>query len=112
MLAAMSTTQTATTACRGCTQGMPFSQSSMPAMYTMHMAAASMLILGTGAVASVSLFVVVLLVVALLLVSLVVVISLLLLTCLTGPISLQGLVGQTKNMVRLATITTRTTQGD
>ncbi len=112
MSAAMSTTQTATTACRSCAQGMPFSQSSMPAVYTMHMAAASMLILGTGAVASVSLFVVVLLVVTLLLVSLVVVISLLLLTCLTRPISLQGLVGQTKNMVRLATLTTRITQGD
>ncbi|GAC1460525.1 MAG: hypothetical protein PVSMB2_20940 [Ktedonobacteraceae bacterium] len=104
MSAAMSTTQTATTACRSCAQGMPFSQSSMPAMYTMHMAAASMLILGTGAVASVSLFVVVLLVVAFLLVSLVV-ISLLLLICLTGTISLQGLVGQTQNMVRLATLT-------
>lgn len=109
MFAAMSTTQTATTACRSCTQSMPFSSSSMPAMYTMHMAAASMLILGTGAVASVSLFVVVLLVVTLLLGSLVVVISLLLLTCLTRPISLQGLVGQTQNMVRLAT---SMTQGD
>ncbi len=110
MFATMSTTQTATTACRSCAQGVPFSSSSsMPAMYTMHMAAASLLILGTGAVASVSLFVVVLLVVTLLLGSLVVVISLLLLTCLTRPISLQGLVGQTKNMVRLAT---RMTQGD
>ena len=112
MLAVMGTTQPATTACRSCTQAMPFSQFSMPAMYTMHMAAASMLILGTGAVASVSLFVVVLLVVALLLGSLVVVISLLLLTCLTGPISLEGLVGQTQNLVGLATLTTRRTQGD
>ncbi len=103
MSAGMSTTQTATIACRSCAQSMPFSQFSMPAMYTMYMAAASLLILGTGAVASVSLFVVVLLVVALLLVSLVVVISLLL-TCLTRPISLQGLVGQTKNLVRLATL--------
>ena len=111
MLVAMSTAQPATTACRGCAQTMPFEQSSIPAMYTTHMAAASMLILGTGAVASVSLFVVVLLVVALLLVSLVVVISLLL-TCLTGPISLEGLVGQTKNLVGLATLTTRRTQGD
>ncbi|GAC1398250.1 MAG: hypothetical protein NVS4B12_00350 [Ktedonobacteraceae bacterium] len=108
MSATLSTTQTAMTADQGCAQCMSFSPSSMPAMYTMHMAAASMLIIGTGAVASVSLFVVVLLVVAILLVSLVVVISLLL-TCLTGPISLQGLVGQTQNMVRLAT---RMTQGD
>ena len=107
MFAAMSTTHPATTACRSCTQRMPFSASSMPAMYTMHMTAANMLILGTGAVASVSLFVVVLLVVAHLLVSLVVVISLLLLTCLTRPISLQGLVGQTQNMVRLATSMTQ-----
>jgi len=111
MSAAMSTTQTAPTACRSWAQGMPFSQFSMPAMYTMHMAAASMLIIGTGAVASVSLFVVVLLVVAFLLVSLVVVISLLLLICLTRSISLQGLVGQTKNMVRLAIYTTCATQG-
>ncbi len=111
MSTAMSTTQTAMTACQGCAQAMSFEQSSMPAMYTMHMAAASMLILGTGAIASVSLFVVVLLVVALLLVSLVVVISLLL-TCLTRPISLEGLVGQTKNLVGLATLTTRRTQGD
>lgn len=101
MSATMSTTQTAMTAGQGCAQCMSFSPSSMPAMYTMHMAAASMLIIGTGAVASVSLFVVV----ALLLVSLVVVISLLL-TCLTGPISLQGLVGQTQSAVRLATCMT------
>ncbi len=102
MSATMSTTQTATAACRSCAQSMPFSQSSMPTMDKMYMAAASMLIIGTGAIASVSLFVVVLLIVALLLASLVVVISLLL-TCLTRPISLQGLVGQTKKMVRLAT---------
>ncbi len=111
MLMAMSTTGTATTACRSCAQSMPFKQFSMPTMYTMHMAAASILILGTGAVASVSLFVVVFLVVALLLVSLVVVISLLL-TCLTGPISLEGLVGQTQKLVGLATLTTRRAQGD
>ncbi|GAC1393333.1 MAG: hypothetical protein NVS4B11_02170 [Ktedonobacteraceae bacterium] len=105
MSAAMSTTQTAMTACRSCAQGMPFSQFSMPAMYTMHMAAASMLIIGTGAVASVSLFVVVLLV------SLVVVISLLL-TCLTRLISLESLVGQTEEMVGLATYITCVKQGD
>ena len=103
MLAIMSTTQTAMPACRSCAQSMPFSPSSMPAMDKMYMATAStLLIIGTDALASVSLFVVVLFVVTLLLVSLVVVISLLL-TCLTGPISLQGLVGQTQKMVRLAT---------
>lgn len=67
------------------------------------MMAASTLIIGTGAIASVSLFGVVLLVVTLLLV---VVISLLL-TRLTGPISLEGLVGQTKEMAGLATHMTR-----
>ncbi len=112
MSVAMSTTQTAMTACQRCAQSMPFSASSMPAMCTMYMAAASMLIIGTGALASVSLFVVVLLVAALLLVSLVVVISLLLLTCLTRSISLEGLVRQTMDMVGLTIDTTRMTQGD
>jgi hypothetical protein len=113
MSIAMSTTQTAMTACQCCTQRMPFSASSMPAMCTMYMAAAaSMLIIGTGALASVSLFVVVLLVAALLLVSLVVVISLLLLTCLTRPISLEDLVRQTMDMVGLTIDTTRMTRGD
>ena len=107
MVATLSTTQTATTACRSCALRMPFSSSFMPAMDKMYMVVVSMLlILGTGALASVSLFVVVLLVVALLLVSLVVVLSLLL-TCLTGPISLSGLVGQTQNTVRLATCKTQ-----
>ncbi len=104
MFATMSTTQTGVAVCQNCTQSMPFSPSFMPAMDKMYMAAvvSMLLIIGTGAVASVSLFVVVLFVVALLLVSLVVV-----LTCLTGPISLQGLVGQTQNMVRLATCMTQ-----
>ena len=101
MFATMSTNQTATDACQSCAQSLPFSHSSMPVVDKMYMAAASMLLLGTGAIASVSLFVVVLLVVALLLVSLMVVS--LLLTCLTGPISLLGLVGQTQKQVRLAT---------
>ncbi len=102
MFATMSTNQTATDACQSCAQSLPFSHSSMPVVDKMYMVAASMLLLGTGAIASVSLFVVVLLVVALLLVSLMVVMSLLL-TCLTGPISLLGLVGQTQKRVRLAT---------
>ena len=107
MSAAMSTTQTAMPACPSYAQSMPFSSSFMSAMDKMYMSAASMLlIIGTGAMASVSLFVVVLFVVSLLLVSLVVVLSLLL-TCLTGPISLSGLVGQTQNMVRLATSVTQ-----
>ena len=100
MSAAMSTTQTAMSACPSRSQRMPFFS-----MYTMHMMAASTLIIGTGALASVSLFGVVLLVVTLLLVSLVVIS--LLLTCLTRPISLEGLVGQTKEMVGLATHMTR-----
>ncbi len=103
MSATMSTTQKAMDACQRCTQFMPFSCSEKSAMYTMHMMAASTLIIGTGAIASVSLFGVVLLVVTLLLV---VVISLLL-TRLTGPISLEGLVGQTKEMAGLATHMTR-----
>ncbi len=101
MLAAMSTTQTAMNACPCRSQRMPSF-----GMYTMHMMAAStLIIIGTGALASVSLFGVVLLVVTLLLVSLVVIS--LLLTCLTRPISLEGLVGQTKEMVGLATYMTR-----
>lgn len=104
MSAAMSITQTAMNASPCRTQRMPSSRKS--AMYTMHMMAASTLIIGTGALASVSLFGVVLFVVSLLLVSLVVVISLLL-TCLTRPISLEGLVGQTKEMAGLATHMTR-----
>ncbi len=111
MASSMSTAQTAMAARSACAQNMSFSQFSMPAMCTMYMAAASTLIIGTGAVASVSLFVIALLVVSLLLVSLVVVISILLLTCLTRPISLEGLVGQTQETVGLATFT-RTTRGD
>ena len=103
-VAAMSIRQAAMDASQCRTQRMPSSCQS--AMYTMHMMAASTLIIGTGALASVSLFVVVLLVVSLLLVGLVVVISLLL-TCLTGPNSLEGLVGQTKVMAGLATHMTR-----
>ena len=106
MAAAMSRTQTAMDACPCRSQRMPSSRSDQSAMYTMHMMAASTLIIGTGALASVSLFGVVLLVVYLLLVGLVVVISLLL-TCLTGPISLEGLVGQTQETARLATHMTR-----
>ncbi len=105
MSATMSTTHKAMDACQRCAQRMPFSCSEKSAMYTMYMMAASTLIIGTGAIASVSLFGVVLLV-ALLLVSLVVVISLLL-TRLTGPISLEGLVGQTKETAGLATHMTR-----
>jgi len=111
MLASTSTTQRAMAASQRCAQSMPFSQNSMPAMCTMYMAAASTFIIGTGALASVSLFVVVPFVVSLLLVSLVVVISILLLTCLTRPISLAGLVGQTQETVWLATCT-RTTRED
>jgi len=103
MSATMSTTHKAMDACQRCAQRMPFSCSEKSAMYTMYMMAASTLIIGTGAIASVSLFGVVLLVVTLLLV---VVISLLL-TRLTGPISLEGLVGQTKETAGLATHMTR-----
>lgn len=111
MLATLSTTQKAMTACQSGAQPMPFSQPSIAAMCTMYMAAASILIIETGALASVSFFVVVLLVVALLLVSLVVLISLLL-TGLTGLIRLESLVGLTNGMTELATSTTRTTRGD
>lgn len=82
MLASSSTqNQSAMFAGKGRTHRMP---SSMPAMCMASAAAASTIIIGTGVIAPVSLFVVVLLVTVLLLVSLVVLISL---SGLTGLIS-------------------------
>jgi hypothetical protein len=86
---------------------MPFSAHAMPAMCMSISAstAASNITSGTGVLASVSLFILVLLTAAPLLVNLVVLISLLL-TCLTGLVELERLVGLTKKLA------TRTVQGD
>ena len=86
---------------------MPFFMST-PAMCMCMAATASMLFLGTGVFTSVSLFVVVFLVSTLLLVSLVVIISLTL-SCLTGLVEIESLVGLT---VGLATGVICTVQGD
>lgn len=77
---------------------------SMPAMGMAMSTAASILIIGTGVITSVSLFVWVLLLVTLL-VSLVVLISLIL-TGLTGLVGLESLVGQ------IGELATNTAQGD
>lgn len=104
MMATSTTTQTAMTAATCRSERMSFSHSSMPAMCMGMTAAASIIIIGTGVLTSVSLFLVVLLV-ASLLVTLVVLISLLL-TGLTGLAGLESLVGLTKELA------TRTAQGD
>ena len=107
MSAMFSTTQTAPFAAQGSAKRMPFFMS-MPAMCMCMATTASMLLSGTGVITSVSLFVVVFLVSTLLLVSLVVVISLTL-SCLTGLIEIESLVGLT---VGLATSVIRAVQGD
>ncbi len=107
MSATFSTKQTALFAAQSGTKRMPFFMS-MPAMYMCMAATASTLLLGTGVVTSVSLFVAAILVSPLLLVSLVVIISLTL-SGLTGLIELESLVGLT---VKLATGMIRTVQGD
>jgi len=110
MSATMCTAQTAMVACQSRTQRMPSVHSSMPAMCTMYMASASILIIGTDVNTPVSLFIV-LLVEALLLVSFVVLISLIL-TGLTGLGSRESLVGQTDVTAGLMIYTTRPGQGD
>ena len=101
MFAASNGAQTAMNARHACSERMPFS---MPATICMGMGAtASTMILKTGVVTSVSLFV--LLLIPLLLVGLVVLISLLL-TGLTGLVGLESLVGR-KNEP-----SARTAQGD
>ena len=107
MSAMFSTTQTALFAAQSGTKRMPFFMS-MPAMCMCMATTTSMLLLGTGVITSVSLFVVVVLVSTLLLVSLVVIISLTL-SGLTGLVELESLVGLTG---RLATGMMRTVQGD
>jgi hypothetical protein len=113
MMAMSSTMRAAKTSATGRTETMPFSPRSMRSMHTTYImpaacmgmfAAASIIILGTDVLTSVSLFILVLLVTSLL-VSLVVLISLLL-TCLTGLVGLESLVGLTKNLA------TRTVRGD
>ena len=107
MSAMFSTTRTAPFAAQGSAKRMPFFMS-MPAMCMCMATTASMLLSGTGVITSVSLFVLVFLVSTLLLVSLVVVISLTL-SCLTGLIEIESLVGLT---VGLATSVIRAVQGD
>jgi len=104
MMATSNTTRAAMNAgmCRG--ERMSFSGSSMPTMCMSMTAAASVIIIGTGVLTSVPLFIVVLLV-ASLLVTLVVLISLLL-TGLTRLVGLESLVGLTKK------VATRTVRGD
>jgi hypothetical protein len=82
--------QTAMTAGHGYSEHERFSMSG--AAYTCLSAAACAILLTTGVVTSVSLFVLALLIISLLLLGLVVLISLLL-TCLTGLVTLESLVG-------------------
>jgi len=102
MLATLSGTQTAMIACQGRSERMPFP---MSAKGMCMFAAASIIIIETGVLTSVSLFVVVLLAVSLLLVSIVVLISLILIG-LTGLVGLESLVGL------VTTVAARTTRGD